>query len=345
MPHSKRHITVSADFGQSMACPCYNCKQPGCTYYYTPLTINNFGVVDHSHVYPDGKMGNHMYCHVYHEGIVRKGATNAASLIVNTLQQMNVLHENYLAAELNIIMDNCKGQNKNNTVLKLKLAMWLKQMGYFKRVRIVFLIVGHTKNACDRLFNSLKKKYRQVNIFTVDQLIEVLRDSRKVTVSRTAASDFLDYDALFKVLYKDLAGLVLKYHIFDCTEDGTMIIRESDLDENGQKFNGAKATTPKDLNTLQARSKELLRVVAAPGINPYKQMELYQKYKSVVPIEYHSNELYVTPLEDVIKKVAAEKKMRNENRSRLKCFQEGGSEYAEHLVGVQFDADVKKMQM
>ena len=67
VPHSQRHITVSADFGQSMACPCYNCKQPGCTYYYTPLTINNFGVVDHSHVYPDGKMGNHMYWHVYHE--------------------------------------------------------------------------------------------------------------------------------------------------------------------------------------------------------------------------------------------------------------------------------------
>ena len=176
--------------------------------------------------------------------------------------------------------------------------------------------------------------------------MRILRDSRKVTVSRTAASDFLDYDALFKELYKykDLAGLVKKNHIFDCTEDGTMIIRESDLDENGRKFNGAKATTPKDLNTLKARSKELLTVVAAPGINPYKQMELYQKYKSVVPIEYHNNELYVTPPEDVIKKVAAEKVMRNENRSRLKCLKEGGSE-AELLVGVQCDADVKKMKV
>ena len=78
---------------------------------------------------------------------------------------MNVLRENDPAAELNIFMDNCSGQNKNNTVLKL--AMWLKQMGYFKRVRVIFLIVGHTKNACDRLFNSLKKKYWLMNIFTV----------------------------------------------------------------------------------------------------------------------------------------------------------------------------------
>ena len=99
-----------------------------------------------------------------------------------------------------------------------------------------------------------------------------------------------------------------------------------------------------DLNTLKARSKELLTVVAAPGINLYKQMELYQKYKSVVPIEYHNNELYVTPPEDIKKKVVAEKVMQNENRSRLKCLKEGGSE-TELLVGVQCDADVKKMKV
>ena len=71
-----------------------------------------------------------MYCHVYHEGIGKKGGTNVASLLVHTLRQMNVLLENDPAAELNIFMDNCSGQNKNNSVLKL--AMWLKQMGYFK---------------------------------------------------------------------------------------------------------------------------------------------------------------------------------------------------------------------
>ncbi len=119
-------------------------------------------------MYLDGKMGNHMYFHVYHEGIGKKGATNLASLIVNTLQQMNVLQKNDLAAELNIIMDDCRGQNKNNTVIKL--AMWLKQMGYFKRVRIVFLIVGHTKMLV--IVCSIHRGKKQVNIFTVDQLIE-----------------------------------------------------------------------------------------------------------------------------------------------------------------------------
>ena len=75
----------------------------------------------------------------------------------------------------------------------------------------------------------MKKKYRLTNIFTVTQLIQVLSESKKITINQTAASDFLDYDGLMKHLYKDLKLLVKKNHIFDCTEDGKMDIRESNL--------------------------------------------------------------------------------------------------------------------
>ena len=56
--HSKRRYTITCDFGQNMQCPCYNSKQPGCTYYYTPLNVFNFGVVDHSHNYVNRNIGN-----------------------------------------------------------------------------------------------------------------------------------------------------------------------------------------------------------------------------------------------------------------------------------------------
>ncbi len=155
--HSMRRYTFTCYFGQNMQCQCYNSKQPGCTYYYTSLNVFNFGVVDHLHDYGNGIIGNHMYCHVYHEGIGKKGGTNVASLIVKTLQDMNIQKQSDPGGELNIIFDNCSGQNKNNTALKLTL--WLKEMGYFKQVNFVFLIVGHTKIACDCLFNSLKHEY------------------------------------------------------------------------------------------------------------------------------------------------------------------------------------------
>ena len=128
--HTKRLYTLTCDFGKNMQVPCYNSNQPGCAYYYTSLNVYNFGVVDHSHNYGNGTIGNHMYCHIYHEGIGRKGGTNVASLIAKTLRDMNILREGDPGRELNIIFDNCGGQNKNNTVLKL--AMWLKERGYLR---------------------------------------------------------------------------------------------------------------------------------------------------------------------------------------------------------------------
>ena len=88
-----------------------------------------------------------MHPHLYHEGVGKKGANNVASLIVKTLQQLNILREYSVGGELNIKFDNCLGQNKNN-------------MDNFKLVNFIFLIVGHTKNAADCLFNSLKTNYQ-----------------------------------------------------------------------------------------------------------------------------------------------------------------------------------------
>ena len=178
--HTKRRYTLTCDFGQNMQCPCYNSNQPGCTYYYTPLNIYNFGVVDHLHDHGNRTIGNHVHCHVYHADIGKKGGTNVASLILKTLQDMHILREGNPGGELNIIFDNCTGQNKNNTVLKL--AIWLKEMGYFMRVNFVFLIVGHTTNACDCLFNLLKHQYSQKNTLTMDELIKSLSWSQKITV-------------------------------------------------------------------------------------------------------------------------------------------------------------------
>ena len=63
-PHSERTYTFVVDYGQNMELPVFNKEQPGCTYYYSPMTVNNLGMVDHAHKYPDGTVGEHMHCHV-----------------------------------------------------------------------------------------------------------------------------------------------------------------------------------------------------------------------------------------------------------------------------------------
>ena len=75
----------------------------------------------------------------------------------------------------------------------------------------------------------------------MDKLIGALSVSRKISIIRTKQDNFLDYDALFKVVYDYLKGLVTKNHIFTCSDDNDdelwMSIRESNLEDyNETKF-------------------------------------------------------------------------------------------------------------
>ncbi len=80
--HSEKVHTFVVDYGQNMELPSYNSEQPGTTYYFSPLTVLNLGVVNHTHMYNDGRVSEHMHAHLYHEGVGKKGANNVASLIV-----------------------------------------------------------------------------------------------------------------------------------------------------------------------------------------------------------------------------------------------------------------------
>ncbi len=100
------------------------------------MSVYNLGVIDQGHNYGNGVISPHMYMHVYHKGVEKKGANNVALLIVKTLCRLNLLREDTAGGKLNIIFDNCSGQNRNNTVLKL--SVWLKAMGYFNCVNFIF---------------------------------------------------------------------------------------------------------------------------------------------------------------------------------------------------------------
>ena len=141
----------------------------------------------------------HLHVHVYHEGVAKKGTTDVTSLIVKTLRQLNLLQDEMVGGELNIIFDNCGGQNKNSTVLSL--AAWLMALGYFKRVNFIFLIDGRTKNAADRLFNCLKLEYWTQNLFTFQDMLEALTRWELVTIHPASPLDFLDYDKLMNKFY------------------------------------------------------------------------------------------------------------------------------------------------
>ena len=85
--HLERIYTFVVNYGQNMELPVYNDEQPGCAYYYSPLSVYILGIVNHAHVYDNGKIGKHMYAHIYNKGEGKKGASNVTSLIVKTWRQ------------------------------------------------------------------------------------------------------------------------------------------------------------------------------------------------------------------------------------------------------------------
>ena len=195
----------------------FNSQQPGCTYYYLPLSIYNLGVVNHAFDYGDNsRFDTHMDAHVYHEGVAKKGSNNVVSLILKSLKSAGIMRENDIGGELILVFDNCSGQNKNNMVLKM--LVWLVEVGYFKKVELIFLIVGHTKNAADRLFNMLKKLYRLRNLYTMEELITTLNYSQTINVVPAVEEDFEDWESFFDLFYSDFKGKVKKsyFHLLHC---------------------------------------------------------------------------------------------------------------------------------
>ncbi len=94
-------------------------------------------------------------------------------------------------------------------------------------------MVGHTKNAADRLFNLLKQEYWKKNLFTFDKLVRTLDKLSSLTIHPTMAKDFLDYSKLLDSLYWPLMGNIKTNHILSCTDNSTQItVHQSNLEEH-----------------------------------------------------------------------------------------------------------------
>ncbi len=113
LPHADRSYTVVVYYGQNMEVPFYGKTQLSETYCYKPMSVYKLGVVNSAHLHDradDPK--DHMCCHVYDECVTGKGCNTISSVTIKTLQGLDLLKNDQSSSELNIIVDNCSGQNK-----------------------------------------------------------------------------------------------------------------------------------------------------------------------------------------------------------------------------------------
>ena len=109
VPHHERTYMFYFDYAQNVQCPQFGSEQPGETYYYSPLNINVFGIVDAN---TDTEQLQ-VYC--FHEGHGAKGGNSVVSMLHHFLHTRNLLSGN--GNHLVLVCDNCAGQNKNRMVI------------------------------------------------------------------------------------------------------------------------------------------------------------------------------------------------------------------------------------
>lgn len=246
----------------------------------TPLKVYVFGVVNCA----TGKLS----AFTYEEQEGAKGGNNVASLLYKQILQ-EVVAPPCVAVpskpikELNVVMDNCAGQNKNKMVMRL-LTVLVKR-GICKVANAIFLAKGHTKNPCDRMFNLLKKGYRKENMYTFKQVLPVLNQNRNVKAIPVTAEDFLDWDSWENEFMVRSIREIKLFHLFQVDAslqdangmtkrryDGTSLKAEWIVKQKYRKSDDWWWSTPKQ--------------APKASISEMKVIDLYHKWRLLVPQQH-----------------------------------------------------------
>ena len=282
-------VTLVIDYCQNLEVPFLPIDQPGDCYYFSPMSVYCLGIVD--------CISDRLHAYVYPESAGAKGANNVVSFLYHFLKAnyfTNHQHNGPLPA-LNLIMDNCGGQNKNNTVIKA--CAYFVEVGWFKEVSINFLIKGHTKNSCDRCFNLLKQQYHKNNVYSFSHCLEVLRSCPLVEVIDATDLSY-EWSKLLNSFYMNVvSGTVQKNHIFKFkveTIKRVQLKTKTSTIDKATLYQDIRLDHPKScskhndaIRRLAVQNcSALLRPIVKPGLPPIKQFELYTKWRKIVPAAY-----------------------------------------------------------
>ena len=256
---------------------------------------------------------------------VKKGGYNVVSLLDQALGNKGVLknaQENGPGEYLTPVFDNCGGQNKNRMVLRYLLYLVEKKV--YKTVEAVFLVAGHTKNVCDRLFKQLKGGFHYNNVYTMNQLICVCNIfSDSITPIHRLSNNFFNWDLYLDRIYtRPGAGTVNKNHILKSVQKKpgiliTEIIKDKDVKEQNLIKLSKNATGEKKTERARIINGKNLKNEKRPGLRNIKQVDLYEKWGPLVPAQFR-DEICPKPSDKIIKSVKKERKEKRNTKQYKK---------------------------
>ena len=100
----------------------------------------------------------------------------------------------------------------------------------------------------------------------------------------------------------------------------TATIPAPSVGEPSSNFTAASTAAPSAAPIMNDSEGGLLKMLTPPGINIYKQLELYKNYRPLIPQKYWSKLIYKKLLKHIIDAVKKEKKDRKEFREDLNAM-------------------------
>ena len=133
----------------------------------------------------------------------RKGMNNIASRLLCFLNDkgyyFHLYGKNHKMPEIDILVDNCGGQNNNN--LMIRFLNIIKGGRFFGTDTSHFYIKSHTNNYCGRVFKSLKVLYQKQNVFIFEKCCGIFNTRNNVEVIQLFHEKLFDLESLLNYIY------------------------------------------------------------------------------------------------------------------------------------------------
>ncbi|WAR29289.1 hypothetical protein MAR_002857 [Mya arenaria] len=159
-----------------------------------------------------------------------------ANVTINAL--VHVLHDisketGRLPEVLYIQMDNSGKDNKN--VFIILFMAWLVRRRVFRKVKIGFLMVGHTHEDIDQVFSRVSSHLRRQEVLTLPNLHKEMQDSQHPSPITTHLEGIFDYKKTMEGQRGLIEGISVPHHFIIAEDDGCVKMRYRDWPDTPDK--------------------------------------------------------------------------------------------------------------
>ena len=199
---------------------------------------------------------------------------------------------------------NCSRQNKNKTMIKF--CAWLVESRWVKKVILLFLIKGHTKQDADKKLNLLKQGANGEEIWTGEELDSALtkKNEQYINLMRVEGQKWTNWTEGLNDYYRDPpSGWILVNHefMFGDSDMPTKYKRKNIATRTPQRSSTSYLCTRRSGKmcvplTANERAEDLvnlpccLGILPAPGLSAKKTYECKTKLRRLAP--EHAKDYY-----------------------------------------------------